>query len=96
MGCNFLNVFGTQYPFVFVLAGKEYYMDIVLSKNGVKYAVFKISNVEKEINFYQEMAPDHRSIESGRRMFFFLMETYFIFFFIIKSCNYLNKTFYQY
>ena len=29
-------VFGTQYPFVFVLACSEYSMDIVLSKIGVK------------------------------------------------------------
>ena len=38
--------FGTQYSFLFVLAGREYQMDIVLAKNGVKYAVFKISDVQ--------------------------------------------------
>ena len=39
--------FRTKYPFVFVLAARKYYiMDIVLSKNGVKCAVFQISDVQ--------------------------------------------------
>ena len=42
---------GTQYLFVFVLAGREYKMDIVLSKNGVKCAVFKISDVQVEFRY---------------------------------------------
>ena len=32
--------------FIFVLAGREYKVDIVLSKNGVKCAVFKFSDVQ--------------------------------------------------
>ena len=42
--------FGAQYPFVFVLAGREYKMDFVLSKNGVKCAVFKISDIKSKLN----------------------------------------------
>ena len=42
---NLNRFFCIQYPFVFVLAGREYQMDIVLSKNGVKCAVFKISEI---------------------------------------------------
>ena len=38
-------VFGTQHPFVF--EGRECLIDIVLSKKGVKCAVFKISDVQK-------------------------------------------------
>ena len=34
------QLFGTQYPLVFVLAGREYYMDIVLLKTGVNCVVF--------------------------------------------------------
>ena len=40
------EILKTQYPFVFVLADREYYMDIVLLENGVKCAVFKISEVQ--------------------------------------------------
>ena len=39
--------FGKKCPFVFVLAGREYLMDIVLLKDNVKCAVFKISDVQR-------------------------------------------------
>ena len=38
-----------------MLAGREYLMDIVLSKNGVKCAEFKISDVQKVLPLYLDL-----------------------------------------
>ena len=38
--------FGTQYPFVFVWAGREYEMDILYSHKMVLYVRIKISDVQ--------------------------------------------------
>ena len=47
--------FGTQYPFVFVLAVRENLMYNVLSKNGVKCAVFKIFNLQIDFVYLSEI-----------------------------------------